>query len=502
MSIRLLLPTAFLLSAFYSYADRPPKNDKTLHVYISQYENVLGTSMDLKITAYNEAEAVRAEEATKQEITRLSDILSAYDARSEFSQWFKTQAQAVKVSKEFFEVMQLFDEWRLRTGGALDASAEVVTRLWKQAASRQVLPSQKELDAAVAQVKQAHWLLDPKAQTATHLDQAPLMLNSFVKSYIIRHAADKALQQDNVKAVVLNIGGDMVISGSMDERVQISDPKADAENDAPLDQLLVSNRAVATSGNYRRGELINGHWYSHIVDPRTGIPSEGVLSATVVAPCATDAGALATAFNVMTVPESRQLVSTLSGVEWMIITREGEKFTSPGWSKLEIPVKPKEADKNNSPNDFEMIINLEIGAQKVGFAKRPYIAVWVEDTTHFPVRTIGVWHGSDRYIAELKSWYLKYRSTYNNDMNFKSSITSATRSAGKYTLKWDGKDDEGNYVKPGKYIVKIEASREHGTYQLMRQEIICDETPKTINLSGNVEISSASLDYRKKANGN
>jgi hypothetical protein len=118
------------------------------------------------------------------------------------------------------------------------------------------------------------------------------------------------------------------------------------------------------------------------------------------------------------------------------------------------------------------------------------------------VRTIGVWHGSDRYIAELKSWYLKYRSTYNNDMNFKSSITSATRSAGKYTLKWDGKDDEGNYVKPGKYIVKIEASREHGTYQLMRQEIICDETPKTINLSGNVEISSASLDYRKKANGN
>ena len=91
---------------------------------------------------------------------------------------------------------------------------------------------------------------------------------------------------------------------------------------------------------------------------------------------------------------------------------------------------------------------------------------------------------------------------YSSDKNFSSSSTSATRSAGKYTLKWDGKDDKGNFVKPGKYIIKIEASREHGTYQLMRQEIECDQTPKLINLTGNIEIASASLDYRKKTNSN
>jgi thiamine biosynthesis lipoprotein len=56
-------------------------------------------------------------------------------------------------------------------------------------------------------------------------------------------------------------------------------------------------------------------------------------------------------------------------------------------------------------------------------------------------------------------------------------------------------------VKPGKYIIKIEVAREHGTYQIMRQEIDCDNQPKVINLTGNVEISSAALDYRKTTNG-
>jgi hypothetical protein len=130
------------------------------------------------------------------------------------------------------------------------------------------------------------------------------------------------------------------------------------------------------------------------------------------------------------------------------------------------------------------------------------VAIWAEDENHAPVRTICLWHGSNRYLPELKSWYLKYRERYTTDNNFSSSVTSATRSAGKYTVKWDGKDDEGNFVKPGKYTIKIEASREHGTYQLMRQEIEFDEKPKQMNLTGNIEISSASMDYRKKTNSN
>ncbi|HXB92014.1 MAG TPA: DUF2271 domain-containing protein [Puia sp.] len=473
-------------------------------MFVSHFENVLGTSMELKVLAGSETEASVAENAAIKEIARLQQILSAYDSHSEFSQWLGTKNVAVRVSPDLFEVLRLFDQWRTTTGGALDASAEVITKLWKHAAILQHLPTKQELAAAVAEVQQPHWQLDPVGRTATHLSQAPLMLNSFAKSYIIRRAADAAMVSPNIRAIVVNIGGDLVIAGDLKEKVLISDPRADAENDPPMDRLLLANRAVATSGNYRRGELIDGHWYSHIVDPRTGQPADAVISATVVAPAATDAGALATAFNVLSPAESVKLAAGMPGVEYLIITRSGERLASAGWHLLQAPSTKSVTENGHAgpiggANDFELLVNLEINLQKEGFAKRPYVAVWVEDENHAPVRTIAVWHERDRYLPELKSWYLKYRDVYNTDRSVLGTVSSATRSAGKYSMKWDGKDDKGNFVKPGKYTIKIEATREHGTYQLIRQELDWNSTPQLINLPGNIEIASASLDYRKKA---
>jgi len=498
---------AALLLALGSITAYAGKTKSTPHLYVSNFENVLGTSMELKIKAVTDAQASMAETAANNEIARLGKILSAYDANSEFSSWLKTSGKPVHVSPELFEVLGLFDQWRIKTNGALDASAEVVTKLWKASAKKNTVPTQAELDAAVAEVKQQHWILDPTAQTATHISNAPLMLNSFAKSYIIKHAAAAAMAAGGVKAIVVNIGGDLVVSGNLVEPVQISNPKDNAENSDPIDQLLIGNKAVATSGNYRRGELIGGHWYSHIVDPRTGQPCDKIISATVVAPNATDAGALATAFNVMTPAESVKLAAAFTGVDYLIITKNGQRIESKGWAALEAPHKKQEPNKepvfNGAKNwaaDFELTVNLEINLQQQSFAKRPYVAVWIEDENHAPVRTIALWHERDKYLDELKSWFLKYRGRYSTDQSFLgASVSSATRSAGKYIVKWDGKDDNGNVVKPGTYTIKIEAAREHGTYQLMRQVVQINDTPQQYNLTGNVEIASASVEYRKKS---
>jgi len=456
--------------------------------------------MELKVFTASRSASSRAEAAVLQEISRLSAILSGYDANSEFSRWLRTQGTPVRVSPELYEVLALFDQWRIMTDGALDASAEVVTRCWRQAATRQCLPTNEELAVAIAQVREQHWRLDPANHTATHLSTVPLMLNSFAKSYIIKHAADAGLAAASANAIVVNIGGDLVIAGNHTEEVLVSDPRSDAENDIPLDRLRLNNRAVATSGSYRRGELINGRWYSHIVDPRTGLPAGGVLSATVIAANATDAGALATAFNVMDTQESVKLAASLPGVDYLIITSDGRRLESPGWKQMGSPATS--ASQSAQPTaDYELLVSLEISLQQ-GFAKRPYLAAWVEDENHAPVRTFALWHGPERYLPELRSWYLKYRGRYDADKSFAASVTSATRSAGKYTLKWDGKDDQGAPVKPGKYVVKIEVSREHGTYQLMRQELEWNDTPQKYTLNGNTEVAGLSLDYRKKTNEN
>ena len=77
-------------------------------------------------------------------------------------------------------------------------------------------------------------------------------------------------------------------------------------------------------------------------------------------------------------------------------------------------------------------------------------------------------------------------------------MSSATRNPGRHTFTWDGKDGQGKLVKPGTYTVMIEAAREHGTYQIMRQAMDFSSTPKEVQVPINgIEISAATLDYHK-----
>jgi FAD:protein FMN transferase len=491
--------------------------------YTFQYENVLGTSLELKITAANEAAAKKGETAALVEIDRQAKILSAYDPQSEFSRWMRTSGQAVKVSPELFEVLGLFDRWRQGTGGALDASAEAIGRVWKAAGAAKRVPTQEELEAAVAAVRRRHWSLDGAARTATHLSDTPLALNSFAKSYIIGHAADAVLGVESVTAVVVNIGGDLVVRGAWTEPVNIADPLSDAENSEPIAQLLVRNRAVATSGNYRRGVQIGDRFYSHIVDPRTGQPVDHVISSTVVAADAAEAGALATAFSVLTPEESRRLAAGLPGVEFLLVEKNGNRVESAGWHTLEAPqsaapgfrggfragfaAKPAPSSDMDQAGpsggvwdpSFELTINLELARLDGMRARRPYVAAWIEDKDKFPLRTIGLWFDKTRYLPELRAWNRDDRMramAEGNDIT--ASVSSATRPAGKYTLKWDGKDNAGKPVKAGKYTVCIEVTREHGSYQIFRQEMDFTGVPKQIQLPSNQEVAGASLDYAKK----
>lgn len=479
------------------------------------HEHVLGTSLELKFAARSAAEAAAAEAAALAEIDRLGKILSGYEATSEFRQWTASKGVARRVSPELYDVLALFDTWRERTGGALDASAEAAGRLWKTAALKQRVPSAEELTAAVVAVRQQHWQLDPVAHTAIHLSDAPLMLNSFTKSYIIDRACAAAMAAGKLTAAVVNLGGDLVVRGDSAETIAIADPVADGENEAPLLQLVTRDRAVATSGGYRRGVQIGGQWYSHLIDPRTGRPVDHVRSATVVAARATDAGALATALCVMTAEEGLALAATLPGVECLVVMHDGRRLASAGWSTLEVPrtdaavagvhaavaatSQPTSAQAPVWDPAFELAVNLEIAAVGGGRAKRPFLAVWIEDKDGFPLRTLALWYHGERWLPDLKAWYHadSVRSMAEGTQ-IAASVSSATRAPGKYTVKWDGKDSAGKAVPRGIYTVAIEVAREHGTHQLIRQELDFSGPGERKDLPANIELASASLDFHRK----
>jgi thiamine biosynthesis lipoprotein len=481
-------------------------------MFAKSYEGVMGTSLDLKIVATSAGAAARAEAAVLAEIDRESRILSGYDSTSEFRRWTTTIDTPVAVSPELFDVLQRFDAWRTRTAGALDASAETVSLVWKAAEAAGRMPSTDDLTAAVNAGHHAHWRLNMADHTATHLDAAPLVLNSFTKSYIVDRAAARGLAVPGVRGLVVNAGGDLVTRGDWSETVDVTDPKATADNARPLVSLSVRDRAVASSGNYRRGFDIQGVHYSHIVDPRTGQPVHDVIGVTVVAPAGADAGALATAFCVLTPDESEALAATVPGAEFLIVLADGRRIESAGWMPLTESVRTPPslpaavatlhaAEQTGAKPEYELTVALEV-AQQAFRAQRPYIAVWIEDKDHAPIRTLAVWYSErqSRYLPELRAWYRSERQRSMTDAtDLLRSVSSATRGPGQYSLVWDGKDNAGKPVKAGAYTVFIEAAREHGTYQIMRQDLDIPGAPRKIDLPGNAEISAATLDYHRVA---
>lgn len=183
---------------------------------------------------------------------------------------------------------------------------------------------------------------------------------------------------------------------------------------------------------------------------------------------------------------------------------DGEQIASSGWAALQrspatlLPAAFLPAvDLPAWDPSTELTVTVEL-ARLEGRVHRPYLAVWIEDQDKFPVRTIALWYGRGRWLPELRAWYRGERlRSMAEGSEIVPSISSATRPPGRYTLNWNGKDNAGKYVKPGKYTVCLEAAREHGTYQVIRQEMDFSGAPKTLSLPGNIEIAAATLDYHK-----
>jgi hypothetical protein len=197
------------------------------------------------------------------------------------------------------------------------------------------------------------------------------------------------------------------------------------------------------------------------------------------------------------VDESKSLASNYPEAEYLLVDTDGEKHISENWSGKEM-VSNSSIEMVHVKDKLwtagqELLINVEL-ANLGGGARRPYVAIWIEDEQHKAVRRLALWYRKPRWLPDLRSFSDAQRETPIDLM----SIASATRSAGNYSLIWDGKNDKGDFVAQGNYTVYIEAAREHGTYQLMKQTMKFDGKAKSQALPGNEEVSGANLVYKTK----
>lgn len=460
------------------------------------FDHVLGTSLDGWLNVADAGAARRAEQGVLDEIERLRRVFSPFDPQSELSQLNRSTG-AVHASGDLLAVLREYESWIRLSAGACNAQLGGLVRLWAEAERSGVLPDERTVADLARRISSPAWRIE--GDRVVRLSDQPLNLNSIAKGYILNRAA--AAARTIARDGLLNLGGDLCHWGEPAAVVGVQDPASPAENARPLTALKLTDAAVATSGGYERYYTLGGQRFSHLIDPRTGRPAGGVC-ATVVAPTSVTANALATILCVQPVAQGLRLVDELSGVECLLIQPDGSQIRSRGFAALEVALAddaPKKDDKEKKaeawPADHQVSIALDlpqISATKR--YRRPYVAVWIEGADSKPVRNVVVWGNASRWLPTLTGWWKVARE----DKALIKAVTRATRAPGKYTVVWDGKDDQGKPVAQGTYTVRIEVHREHGRHLFQTAKIDCLAEPAKVTAEKNAESGEVVIQYGKR----
>lgn len=154
-------------------------------------------------------------------------------------------------------------------------------------------------------------------------------LGGIAKGYGVDRAM-AVLMEHGVAHAMVNAGGDLKALGRKQSdlwRIAIKHPR---DRERVMALLPVSNTCVMTSGDYERFFQYGGRTYHHIIDPRTGYPSQGCMSATVTAPDAAFADSIATAMCVLGPEQGLELIEKLPRVEALLVGMDGEVHSSSG----------------------------------------------------------------------------------------------------------------------------------------------------------------------------
>lgn len=301
--------------------------------WTSIHEPLLGTRVELRIsTEVGPSAAERTSEAVVSEMRRLQRVFTLFDEASELVRW-RTGSLA-QPGPELGEVLRLALHWQQRSGGAFNVAGGALSTLWRSAEREGRLPDRNGLAAACARIVDPPYLAHAGGKIEARGDCSGVDLNALAKGWIADRGAAIGIDRAGIDAVVVNAGGDIAHRGAGAVVVGIENPLEPYDNAAPLAVVRLSNGGIATSGSVRRGFEVAGRWFGHVLDARTGMPVDSLVSVTVVAPDAATADVAATVASVLGHSDGLDFVDVLDDVECLMVDPAGRQWCSSGWDAI------------------------------------------------------------------------------------------------------------------------------------------------------------------------
>ncbi len=244
-------------------------------------------------------------EAAVQEV---SELMGPFGERSDIRRLNQSPKNTwIRVNPLTWKVVMEALRWNRLTEGAFDPTIGPIKRLFNFSGEVEAWPPEDELLQARKAVGADNILFSREGMAlAFAVDGMLLDLGAIAKGFAADRAAE-ILAANGVQNALVDIGGELRVLGSRPGapsspwRTGIRNPR----DDSVIEELAVSNAAVATSGDYENYFIHNGVRYEHIIDPRIGLPlSEAVVSVTVIHPVSClAADALATSLTVLGLEE-------------------------------------------------------------------------------------------------------------------------------------------------------------------------------------------------------
>lgn len=292
---------------------------------------LMGNQFEFTLIDENENNANETFEIAIQEIKRIETLLTTF---SDTSITYKINenagVSAVSVDDEVFQLIKRCQFISKITQGAFDISyGSLDKRFWNFDLNMTSLPDPKVAKKTVELINYENIILDETHKTVFLKNKGMRIGFGGIGKGYAAEMAKKKLIENNVLNGIVNASGDLTAWGFQENgeawTIGVADPN---QRKSIFSTFKITNKAVATSGNYEKFITINNKRYSHTIDPKTGYPISGIKSVTILAENAEIADALATPVTVMGIEVGMDFINQLKTIGCIIIDDNNKSYFS------------------------------------------------------------------------------------------------------------------------------------------------------------------------------
>lgn len=311
-------------------ASRPATVEKEV-LRLESSVDAMGSAFSMAMYGTDQNRLRVAAEEAAEEVQRIDRLLSNYMPNSDLSEVNRGAGKApVRVVPELYDLLSVCMEYSRASGGAFDVTVGPLMKVWGFYKGSGRFPHRAEIRGALARSGYQKIQLDAANRTVKFArDGVEIDLGGIGKGYAVDRMVEIIRKNGVASALVSAAGSSIYALGTPPSeprgwKVSIKNPK---NRSATIEDVYLKDESLSTSGNYEKFFFAQGRMWSHIMDPRTGFPAQGVVSVSVIAPKTIDSEAWTKPFYV----NGRQWAAHHKPKGFRVFVCEDKKETSCAW---------------------------------------------------------------------------------------------------------------------------------------------------------------------------